>query len=88
MQTGSNSGPHLSTISSGAPWLFSVAPTTIYCQFIDKPILGNGKTFIGKSIIIVPSNGTKFPIVVRSGQGCHGDYRTPELCTCIDKKIG
>ncbi|KAK2352820.1 subtilisin protease SBT4.3 [Trifolium repens] len=72
---------------SVAPWLFTVAATTIDRQFIDKLILGNGKTFIGKSINIVPSNGTKFPIVVRNAQACPGGYVTPEMCGCIDKNM-
>ncbi|WJX26892.1 hypothetical protein P8452_15762 [Trifolium repens] len=82
-----NYGPNSSTISSVAPWLFSVAAATIDRQFIDKLILGNGKTFIGKSINIVPSNGTKFPIVVCNATSCHGDYTSPEKCPCVDKKL-
>ncbi|XP_045805758.1 subtilisin-like protease SBT4.4 [Trifolium pratense] len=87
VQGAGNNGPNPSTISSVAPWLFSVAATTIDRQFIDKLILGNGKTFIGKSINIVPSNGTKFPIVVCSAMTCHGNYTSPEKCRCIDKKL-
>jgi subtilisin family serine protease len=87
VQGAGNYGPNPSTISSVAPWLFSVAATTIDREFIDKLILGNGKTFIGKSINIVPSNGTKFPIVVCSSTDCHGDYTSPKKCRCIDKKL-
>ncbi|CAL5187349.1 unnamed protein product [Lathyrus oleraceus] len=57
-----NSGPDVSTTSSVAPWLFSVAATTIDRKFISKVILGNGKTFIGSSVNTFPSNGTKIPI--------------------------
>ncbi|WJX63128.1 hypothetical protein P8452_48050 [Trifolium repens] len=87
VQASGNYGPNPSTISSVAPWLFSVAATTIDRQFIDKLILGNGKTFIGKSINVVSSNGTKFPIVVCNATSCHGDYTSAEKCPCIDTKL-
>ncbi|KAL5061415.1 hypothetical protein RYX36_023152 [Vicia faba] len=57
-----NDGPGASTIVSVAPWLFSVAATTIDRKFISKLILGNGKTLIGSSVNAFPSNGTKIPI--------------------------
>jgi hypothetical protein len=82
-----NSGPNPSTITSGAPWLFSIAATTLDRQFNDKVVLGNGKTLIEKSINIVPSNGTKFPIVVCNATACHGDFRSLEKCLCIDEKL-
>jgi subtilisin family serine protease len=74
-----NDGPTPSSVLSGAPWLVSVAATTIDRQFIDKLVLGNGKTFIGKSVNTFPSNGTKFPIV----HSCpaRGMY------DCIDKNM-
>ncbi|PNX93141.1 subtilisin-like serine protease [Trifolium pratense] len=87
VQSAGNYGPNPSTTSSVAPWLLSVAATTIDRQFIDKLILGNGKTFIGKSINIVPSNGTKFPIVACNATACHGNYISPEKCSCIDKNL-
>ncbi|GAU37174.1 hypothetical protein TSUD_391630 [Trifolium subterraneum] len=80
-----NDGPKPSSVASAAPWLFSVAATSIDRQFIDKLILGNGKTLIGKSVNTIPSNGTKFPIAVRNAQACPGNA-SPEMCTCIDTK--
>ncbi|RHN73668.1 putative cucumisin [Medicago truncatula] len=51
-------------------------------------ILGNGQTFIGKSINTKPSNGTKFPIVVHNAQACPAGGKTsPEKCDCMDKKM-
>lgn len=58
VQATGNEGPLLYSVDSGAPWLFSVAATTIDRKYIDKLILGNGKTFIGKSVNTVSSNGT------------------------------
>ncbi|OMO66732.1 hypothetical protein COLO4_30414 [Corchorus olitorius] len=53
----------LHTLSSVAPWMVSVAASTIDRQFIDKVVLGNGKTINGLSINPFNLNGTKFPIV-------------------------
>jgi subtilisin family serine protease len=88
VQAAGNDGPRPSTVSSFAPWLFTVAATTMDRQFIDKLILGNGKTFIGTSINIFPSNGTKFPIAVRNAHACSaGGNASPEKCDCIDKNM-
>ncbi|AET01121.1 subtilisin-like protease SBT4.8 [Medicago truncatula] len=88
VQAAGNDGPNPSTVKSIAPWVFSVAATTIDRQFIDKLILGNGKTVIGSSINIVPSNGTKFPIAVHNAQACPaGANASPEKCDCIDKNM-
>ncbi|RHN39673.1 putative cucumisin [Medicago truncatula] len=74
VQAAGNSGPKPSSVSSIAPWLFSIAATTIDRQIIDKLILGNGKTFINErnltqipqlpSSVLVQSytNSTKYPI--------------------------
>ncbi|KAL5058528.1 hypothetical protein RYX36_030132 [Vicia faba] len=62
-QSAGNFGPGVSTIISVAPWLFSVAATTIDRKFISKLILGNGKSLIGSSVNTFHSNGTKIPIV-------------------------
>ncbi|XP_061361024.1 subtilisin-like protease SBT4.3, partial [Gastrolobium bilobum] len=60
-----NDGPDPSTVVSVAPWILTVAASTIDRQFIDKVVLGNGKTLTGKSINSFTSNGTKFPIVTK-----------------------
>ncbi|OMO66692.1 hypothetical protein COLO4_30417 [Corchorus olitorius] len=51
------------TITSVAPWIVTVAASTIDRQFIDKVVLGNGKTLNGFSINSFNLNGTKFPLV-------------------------
>ncbi|GAU37173.1 hypothetical protein TSUD_391620 [Trifolium subterraneum] len=51
VQAAGNYGPEPSSISSVAPWLFSVAATSIDRQFVDKLVLGNGKTFIDKNMV-------------------------------------
>ncbi|GLU11525.1 hypothetical protein SLE2022_282640 [Rubroshorea leprosula] len=60
--------------SSSAPWVLSVAASSIDRQFISKVVLGNGKTLTGLSINTFTLNGTKFPVVsgedvVNSGCG-------------------
>ncbi|GAU24423.1 hypothetical protein TSUD_391320 [Trifolium subterraneum] len=83
-----NSGPTPSSVISVAPWLFTVAATSIDRQFITKLILGNRKTLIGKSIYTGPSNGTKFPIAVRNAKSCpNGANASPEMCDCLDKSM-
>ncbi|MCH84379.1 subtilisin-like serine protease, partial [Trifolium medium] len=83
-----NGGPNPKSIKSLAPWLFSVAATTIDRQFITKLILGNGKTFIGRSIYTGPSNGTKFPIAVRNAKTCsNGGNKYPKTCDCFDQRM-
>ena len=41
-----NNGPLFGTVSSVAPWLLSVAASSIDRQFIAKVVLGNGRTLI------------------------------------------
>ncbi|KAJ1439523.1 Peptidase S8/S53 domain [Sesbania bispinosa] len=83
-----NKGPDPNSVSSVAPWLLSVAATTIDRQFIDKVTLGNGKTLWGRSVNTIVSNGTKVPIVVRNSDDkkrCTGV--TPENCDCVDSEL-
>ncbi|RHN73669.1 putative cucumisin [Medicago truncatula] len=88
VQSARNASPISSSVCSASPWLFTVAATTIDRKFIDKIILGNGQTFIGKSINTIPSNGTKFPIDVHNAQACPaGGNASPEKCDCMDKKM-
>ncbi|CAJ2665122.1 unnamed protein product [Trifolium pratense] len=83
-----NFGPNPSSTTSVAPWLFTVAATTIDRKFITKLILGNGNTFVGTSIYTGPSNATKLPIAVRNAKSCpNGRNTTPEMCDCLDKSM-
>lgn len=41
-----NNGDALGTVTSVAPWIFSVAASTLDRRFVDKVVLGNGKTLI------------------------------------------
>ncbi|XP_068647614.1 subtilisin-like protease SBT4.3 [Aristolochia californica] len=66
-----NSGPELGSVSSVAPWILTVAATSIDRRIINKLILGNGKTFVGNAVNTFSLNGTRFPLI--SG----GDARSP-----------
>ncbi|KAK7316661.1 hypothetical protein RJT34_00287 [Clitoria ternatea] len=82
-----NLGPFASSVDSVAPWLLTVASSTIDRQFIDKVILGNGKTLIGNSKNAFMSNGTKFPIAIQNGisSGCPSNQS--DLCLSVDRNL-
>ncbi|KAL6880065.1 hypothetical protein ACP4OV_011630 [Aristida adscensionis] len=60
-----NSGLDGGRVCNVAPWMLSVAASSIDRRFVDKIVLGNGKTIVGASINIFPvlRNATlAFPI--------------------------
>ncbi|KAK2647507.1 hypothetical protein Ddye_014996 [Dipteronia dyeriana] len=83
-----NAGPAKGTMPSTAPWLFSVAASSTDRHIIDKIVLGNGKTFIGKGINSFELNGTKFPLTYGDqSPGCF-DGGSARNCSadCLDRK--
>ena len=54
VQSAGNAGPSFFSVSSVAPWLFSIAASSIDRKFSNKVVLANGKTFI-VSIFIIAS---------------------------------
>nr|XP_004308603.2 PREDICTED: cucumisin-like [Fragaria vesca subsp. vesca] len=58
-----NSGPIAGSVTSVAPWLLSVAASSIDRRIIDKVILGNGTTVVGLSVNSFTLNGTGFPLI-------------------------
>ncbi|KAE8734534.1 putative Subtilase family protein [Hibiscus syriacus] len=63
MQSAGNSGAsRLQSVASLAPWILSVAASTTDGLFIDKVVLGNGKTLTGFSVNSFSLNGTKIPL--------------------------
>ncbi|KAH7549979.1 hypothetical protein JRO89_XS13G0113300 [Xanthoceras sorbifolium] len=58
-----NSGLEASSVSSVAPWLFSVAASTTDRLIVDNIILGNGKKVQGISINSFSLHGKKLPLV-------------------------
>ncbi|XP_042520488.1 subtilisin-like protease SBT5.4 [Macadamia integrifolia] len=62
---GGNDGPEPGTIGNVAPWLFTVAASTMDRQFSAYVKLGNNKNFKGDSLSSVsfPSDGKMYPLV-------------------------
>ncbi|KAK8615276.1 hypothetical protein V6N13_069053 [Hibiscus sabdariffa] len=63
MQSAGNNGPVAQSVNSVAPWLLSVAASTTDRFFIDRVVLGNGKTLTGFSVNTFSINSTKVPLV-------------------------
>ncbi|KAK4856453.1 hypothetical protein QYF36_017666 [Acer negundo] len=63
VQSAGNDGPKSSSVSSVAPWLFSVAASSTDRMIVDNIILGNGKTVQGTSINSFSLDGQKLPLV-------------------------
>ncbi|KAE9622117.1 hypothetical protein Lal_00032903 [Lupinus albus] len=84
-----NSGPSPTSVSSVAPWMFTIAASTIDRKFIDKVVLGNGKTLTGISINSFSLNGTKALIAKKNGGS--GSTTCPEqdpnACNCLDSSL-
>ncbi|XP_062079385.1 subtilisin-like protease SBT4.6 isoform X2 [Humulus lupulus] len=84
-----NLGPSIGTVSSVAPWLMTVAASTTDQRIIDKVVLGNGMTIIGRSINSFKLNGTTFPLVrgEDASSQCSGLFSS--ICTngCLDTNL-
>ncbi|XVF40180.1 hypothetical protein PTKIN_Ptkin01aG0090700 [Pterospermum kingtungense] len=74
-------------VSSVSPWVLGVAASTTDRKFIDKVVLGNGKTLTGFSVNSFSSRGTKLPIVYGHdvSRNCSEIYAG--LCMCIDSHL-
>ncbi|OMO66690.1 hypothetical protein COLO4_30415 [Corchorus olitorius] len=77
------------TITSVAPWIVTVAASTIDRQFIDKVVLGNGKTQNGFSVNSFNLNGTKFPVVYGKEvtTSCSEDQAKFCQLDCLDSSL-
>ncbi|KAL6275761.1 hypothetical protein ACE6H2_019362 [Prunus campanulata] len=58
-----NNGPLDGTVSSPAPWILTVAASSIDRRIIDKVFFGIGTTVVGNSVNSFTLNGTSFPLV-------------------------
>ncbi|GLU11532.1 hypothetical protein SLE2022_282710 [Rubroshorea leprosula] len=75
---------------STAPWVLSVAASSIDRQFISKVVLGNGETATGLAVNSFTLNGTKFPVV--PGENVANDYCGEDIARncgngCLDKEL-
>ncbi|XP_021894456.1 subtilisin-like protease SBT4.4 [Carica papaya] len=85
-----NLGSIVRTLSSPAPWMLTVAASSIDRLFIDKVILGNGETFIGNSINSFNLGRVNFPLI--NGQNASSGSCAPassQYCPegCLDSNL-
>ncbi|CAL0314756.1 unnamed protein product [Lupinus luteus] len=81
-----NRGPVPRSTSSVAPWILSVAASTIDRRFIDKVVLGNGKTLIGVSVNSFTSNGTQI-LIAKKNNGPECSKQDAHACNCLDSSL-
>ncbi|XP_050126190.1 subtilisin-like protease SBT4.6 [Malus sylvestris] len=62
-QSAGNGGPYEGSVSSVAPWILTVAASSIDRRIIDKVVHGNGRTLVGNSVNAFELNGTSFPLI-------------------------
>ncbi|XVF40183.1 hypothetical protein PTKIN_Ptkin01aG0091000 [Pterospermum kingtungense] len=74
-------------VSSITPWVLGVAASTTDRKFIDKVVLGNGKTITGFSINSFSSRGIKLPVVYGRDVSRNCSEFDARLCTCIDSHL-
>ncbi|XP_016651054.1 PREDICTED: subtilisin-like protease SBT4.3 [Prunus mume] len=58
-----NSGPFPATVSNYAPWILTVAASTIDRRFVAKAVLGNGEIYSGLSVNNFDLNGKSYPLI-------------------------
>ncbi|PQQ14266.1 subtilisin-like protease SBT4.3 [Prunus yedoensis var. nudiflora] len=58
-----NTGPYPATVSNYAPWILTVAASTIDRRFTAKAVLGNGQVYSGFSINNFDLNGKSYPLI-------------------------
>jgi len=80
-----NSGLDFGNVCNVAPWMLSVAASSIDRRFVDRIVLGNGKTIVGASIntfptlsnapVAFPVNGVG-PVIQRTSPEAHTKARS------------
>ncbi|XP_057812474.1 subtilisin-like protease SBT4.3 [Salvia miltiorrhiza] len=58
-----NAGPDPVSLSNYAPWILTVAASTIDRKFISNLVLGNGETLTGIAVNSFDLNGTSYPLM-------------------------
>uniref|UniRef100_A0A7N0UJA6 Uncharacterized protein n=1 Tax=Kalanchoe fedtschenkoi TaxID=63787 RepID=A0A7N0UJA6_KALFE len=90
VQAGGNDGPDSSTVSSLVPWLLSVGASTTDRQFMDRVVLGDGRSLTGLSInSFSPIRDARVPLIYGVGLNstdCDIDSIRACLDACLDPK--
>ncbi|KAK9984480.1 hypothetical protein SO802_034005 [Lithocarpus litseifolius] len=58
-----NSGPFPFSVANHAPWILTVAASTIDRKFVAQVVLGNGQAFTGLFVNSFNLNGTSIPLI-------------------------
>nr|KJB21574.1 hypothetical protein B456_004G001900 [Gossypium raimondii] len=90
VQSAGNSGlAGFQSVASVAPWILSVAASTTDRHFVNKVVLGNGKTLTGLSINSFSLNRTKVPLVYGLQASSDCDEFSARLClpNCLNKTL-
>ncbi|KAK8544376.1 hypothetical protein V6N13_056158 [Hibiscus sabdariffa] len=85
-----NSGIYgLQSVTSLAPWILTVAASTTDRLFIDKVVLGNGKTLTGFSVNSFSLNRTKVPLVYGLQASTECRERPAQECVvgCLNRTL-
>uniref|UniRef100_A0A162B3L1 Uncharacterized protein n=1 Tax=Daucus carota subsp. sativus TaxID=79200 RepID=A0A162B3L1_DAUCS len=84
-----NSGSSHGTIYNSMPWMLSVAASTIDRRFIDKLVLGNGKTLMGPAVNSFRLNGSSFPLIRGrdATKTCIGKYAESCFWNCLNSEL-
>ncbi|KAL3838896.1 hypothetical protein ACJIZ3_023487 [Penstemon smallii] len=89
IQSAGNSGYR--SLASVAPWIFTVAASTIDRGIVTKVVLGNGSILTGKSVNRFKLNGTTFPLVygkeVSSSEQCDEEWAKTCQDGCLQKNL-
>lgn len=85
-----NQGPDAGTLGTAAPWMLTVAASSIDRLFVDKVILGNGETLVGNSVNSFNLSRVNFPLI--NGQNASSGScpaASSQFCQdgCLDSKL-
>ncbi|KAK4479774.1 hypothetical protein RD792_015309 [Penstemon davidsonii] len=90
IQAAGNSGFRASVVSL-APWIFTVAASTIDRGIVTKVSLGNGSILTGKSVNSFKLKGTTFPLVygkeASSPEQCDEEWAKSCQDNCLQKNL-
>ncbi|KAF1898259.1 hypothetical protein Lal_00033025 [Lupinus albus] len=81
-----NAGPDPISTFSVAPWILTIAASTIDRRFIDKVVLENGKTLTGISVNSFTLNGTQILIAKKNGR-LECSEENANACNCLDSNL-
>ncbi|XP_021904497.1 subtilisin-like protease SBT4.14 [Carica papaya] len=84
-----NGGPERFTVENHAPWILTVAASTIDRGFINKIQLGNGKLYTGVGISAFQPDKKSYPLVTGADTALRPKFRkAAEACdfSAVDKK--